>query len=111
MTKLLLQHGAKVDATSSEFRPRTALPQSCAVISPGAVKMVSIFLAGFESRCEDGRSALHLATKHPTHVAKLILGAGANVNLQAKGGCTPLHDVAVENNQEIIALLISHQAF
>ncbi|OKP13195.1 hypothetical protein PENSUB_1295 [Penicillium subrubescens] len=75
--------------------------------------MVSILLdarASVESRCEDGRSALHLATKHPTNVAKLLLGARAEVNLQANDGCTPLHDAVAENNQEIIALLIFHQA-
>jgi hypothetical protein len=66
--------------------------------------------ASVSARLDGGRSALHLAARHPAQVSKLLLEAGAEVDAQSVDGNTPLHDAVTEGNIEMIDLLIFYSA-
>ena len=58
-----------------------------------------------------GESPLHLAStyNHP-EIAKLLLGAGAEVDAKNDEGSTPLHVASYHGNAKVVELLIKHNA-
>ena len=58
---------------------------------------------------QDGRTVLHLALlNNQTQVARVLIGAGANVNAEDKGGTRPLTLALGQQNDEMRALLSEH---
>lgn len=45
-----------------------------------------------------------------THVCRLLLAAGADVNAQTPGGVVPLHRSAYCGHTEVVQLLLQHKA-
>ncbi|WP_353273625.1 ankyrin repeat domain-containing protein [Wolbachia endosymbiont (group A) of Agelastica alni] len=85
IVKVLLQNGAKVDAT---------IPLHMAA-EHGDIEIVNALIgknANVNEVDENGRTPLHLATElSRKYVVEVLLTAGADINAQDKNGKTPLH--------------------
>ncbi|QKX57552.1 uncharacterized protein TRUGW13939_04669 [Talaromyces rugulosus] len=113
LVKLLLEHGAKHDSSPQGVPGReTPLLHACATKGDKAsvVELLLSVGASVSARRDDGRSALHLASKHPPQIGIMLLQAGADVNARSTDGCTPLHDAIVEENMEVIDLLLANHS-
>ncbi|KAJ5548581.1 hypothetical protein N7513_005815 [Penicillium frequentans] len=113
LTQLLLDNGAQVNVATHGTASETALLHACAVTTSQAVVLAETLLkagASVKARSSDGRSALHLAARHPVELCKLLLDFGAAVDSQSNDGFTPLHDAVTESNLDMIRLLISRSA-
>jgi ankyrin repeat protein len=53
---------------------------------------------------------LHSAAAGRTEVCAVLLDAGAPVDTRQSGGYTPLHEAALNGNEELVTLLLSHGA-
>ncbi|KAJ5658406.1 uncharacterized protein N7484_002055 [Penicillium longicatenatum] len=113
LVKLLLEHGAKHDSSPQGVPGReTPLLHACATTGD-KLSVVDLLLsvgASVSARRNDGRSALHLASKHPPQIGMMLLQAGADVNARSMDGCTPLHDAIIDENMEMIDLLLANHS-
>ncbi|KAJ5408241.1 hypothetical protein N7509_002124 [Penicillium cosmopolitanum] len=113
LVKLLLEHGAKHDSSPQGVPGReTPLLHACATIGDklSVVELLLSVGASASARRDDGRSALHLASKHPRQNGMMLLQAGADINARSVDGNTPLHDAIMDNNMELIDLLLVNHA-
>lgn len=95
--KAMIEHGADVDAPSSNGR--TALIYAVSQNKVGAIDMLVAAGAKIEARDVVGRTALHHAAHRPRHfeAALCLVNLGADVNaLTEKLGQAPLHYAAAQ---------------
>lgn len=112
IVKLLLRHGADVNANAS---PYGALHLAVMKGGPIIVKLLIDYGADLNRAGEKVGSPLHLAVgSKQTEIITLLLGNGADVNIGipsgSEAGITPLHKAARWLLPDIVALLISHGA-
>lgn len=86
----------------------------CAAACDGHTEMVRLLLGArpeLDATTKDGRSALLIATenKHPL-VARLLIEAGANINLQDETGDFPLFRACINEQLEIVIDLLAKDA-
>lgn len=95
----------KPDARDSNGR--TALTFSA---EAGNTKALQVLLdAGASPDVNDflGRSALHYAVKSPLEITRLLVAAGADLDIRNSGGVTPLMEAAGQGRLDIVKLLLN----
>lgn len=105
--KLLLEHGAKVDARNVDNQ--TPLHLACLSQCVETVEILIKYRADVNAIYKDGRSALHAAIVKESkcfECAKLLLKAGVNVNKPDAYGYTPLHIAALNEFSSCAYMLI-----
>ncbi|CAM9969195.1 unnamed protein product, partial [Ectocarpus sp. 6 AP-2014] len=112
MTRALLQHGADVNEL---YEYETAINEAARYGNVGVVKL--LLEAGAHV---DGHKDVHGLTQAPLHTAcscyrscdvvKVLLGYGANINLQNSDGTSPLHLAAVRLSSLLVDLNLRHGA-
>lgn len=105
--KLLLEHGAKVDARNVDNQ--TPLHLACLSQCVETVELLIKHRADVNAIYKDGRSALHAAIVKESkcfECAKLLLKAGVNVNKPDAYGYTPLHIAALNEFSSCAYMLI-----
>ncbi|KAM6163116.1 ankyrin repeat and SOCS box protein 16 [Rhynchocyon petersi] len=105
----LIRNGAELDARTGG---RAALHDACAHAQADCVQLLLTFGAKADVLSEEGSSPLHLCTAPESLLcAKLLLEAGAAVNLAARENeVTPLHVAAARGLVEHVALYLAHGA-
>ncbi|XP_008572591.1 PREDICTED: ankyrin repeat and SOCS box protein 16 [Galeopterus variegatus] len=105
----LIQQGAELD---SRVGGRAALHEACAQAQPDCVRLLLTFGAKANVLSEEGTTPLHLCVAPESlQCAKLVLEAGATVNLAAwESEVTPLHVAAARGLEEHVALYLEHGA-
>ncbi|KAG8505051.1 Ankyrin repeat and SOCS box protein 16, partial [Galemys pyrenaicus] len=105
----LILQGAELD---SRVGGRAALHEACAGAQSDCVRLLLTFGAKANVLSEEGTTPLHLCTApHSLQCAKLLLEAGAIVNLAAGDSeVTPLHVAASRGLEEHVALYLKHGA-
>lgn len=110
--KLLLEHGAKVDARNVDNQ--TPLHLACLSQCVETVELLIKYRADVNAIYKDGRSALHAAIVKESkcfECAKLLLKAGVLVNKPDAYGYTPLHIAALNEFSSCVYMLIGTQVF
>lgn len=108
MVQLLVSAGADINATVSE---EISYPMQFAV-SKGYAEIVSFLIKNGSELCTDNISLLTRAVynKH-FNVVKILIDAGANLHqTDPKYGQQAIHKAAAVSTEEIINLLIAHDA-
>jgi ankyrin repeat protein len=110
-TRLLVEHGARVDQGFEEgYTPL----MEAVTIHPGAIDTVVILLdhaAKIDATNRDGDTALVYAAEcGNVNVVKLLLNRGADINHQNKQGCTALMLAASYADEKTIQLLLQRGA-
>lgn len=110
--KLLIAHGADVDAGHSWRYPRTG--PIFAAVSSVDPNMVQLLIAGgakLNVVDNEGETPLHIAARAGnSQVAELLLTGGANVAALNRTWDTPLHRAARKGHRDAAALLLAHGA-
>uniref|UniRef100_K7ELE0 Ankyrin repeat and SOCS box containing 16 n=1 Tax=Homo sapiens TaxID=9606 RepID=K7ELE0_HUMAN len=105
----LIRQGAELDA---RVGGRAALHEACARAQFDCVRLLLTFGAKANVLTEEGTTPLHLCTiPESLQCAKLLLEAGATVNLAAgESQETPLHVAAARGLEQHVALYLEHGA-
>ncbi|XP_012642149.2 ankyrin repeat and SOCS box protein 16 [Microcebus murinus] len=105
----LIRQGAELDA---RVGGRAALHEACAQARPDCVQLLLTFGAKSNVLSDEGMTPLHLCTTPESlQCAKLLLEAGATVNLAAsESEVRPLHVVAARGLEQHVALYLEHGA-
>ncbi len=114
VTKILLEHGADVDALTQNAigKDRSALHIAAEL---GHTKLVNLLLdynADVHIRTAFGETPLHgvrLFVKEP-QIVEALLDHGANINAVTTFGSTPLHAATLQGSADITRLLIRQGA-
>jgi ankyrin repeat protein len=108
--RLLVEHGADVNAASKQART----PVMVAAAYDGSEETVKYLLANrADPKAKDfrGDTALHLAAfANDLAVVKLLIDKGLDVNAPGEGGLTPLMIAASLGNLDAVKLLLSKGA-
>ena len=112
---LLLEHGARLDATDPQGN--TPLHRTCLCANPPSRDKVELLLdhgADINARDNEGRTALHLAIRWVYEDGiKVFLEHGADVDAQDIRGQTPLHYIAESPEfwaQQLVDMLLDKGA-
>jgi ankyrin repeat protein len=111
VVRLLIQHGADVNATT--FGNVTPLMLSVDMAFGDPDIAMELLRAGANVKVQDtnGDSALLIATTESSYqVMEAMLDKGANPNAQGLGGQTPLHWAATNAMVDRVKLLLDHGA-
>ncbi|GKZ32558.1 hypothetical protein AbraIFM66950_002049 [Aspergillus brasiliensis] len=110
ITRLLLDHGAKIDR--QDRQGFSVLHLACRHDQVAIVRLLLDRGGYIENVAGDGRTPLtHASSDNQKEMVELLLKYGAKVNVQDDCGCTPL-TLAVYNyaSEEIIRLLLDNKA-
>ena len=109
MAKLLLDHGAEVDARTSN-----GLTPLHIALKKGFASMADLLLergANPSTTTEDDRTTLHFACEAGlTEIAIALMDRGANVSAVSKRGLTPLHSAMGVGSPELVQGLLDRGA-
>jgi ankyrin repeat protein len=111
VARLLIDHGAKVDAQNSYGE--TALFSAAWVGGPELVRLLLRSGADVMHRSLGGSTPLHKAAQCAAHdAAAVLLEAGAQAEARDRGGETPLHEAAFQQypRSGMVKLLVGHGA-
>ncbi|KAI8514586.1 Unconventional myosin-XVI [Branchiostoma belcheri] len=109
VVKLLIQHGADVEARNEA--DRTALHWASGQGQTGVVKLLIQHGADLEARDNDDRTALHWASRNGyTRIVELLIQHGADVGARDKNDRTALHVASLYEHTGVVELLIQHGA-
>ncbi|CAN8070339.1 unnamed protein product [Agarophyton chilense] len=107
--RLLIQHGARVDAVKSG--DWTALMVACARAKSAAVKQLLDAGARTHLVNRSGETALHLSARaHCVDAVQLLVGHGADLHARTRNGRQPLHYAARAGSVECARVLAAHGA-
>lgn len=106
MVKLLLEHGAHVDA--KDGRDRTALHVAVHRGLEETVLALLENLADPNAPDSNGRSAIFKARSGS--IARLLILFGANIHVRDSNGLVALHRAAQDGSEDTVQLLIEHGA-
>ena len=114
VTKMLLAHGADVDAVTQNAigKDRSALHIAAELGHTKLVNLLLDFNADVHVRTAYGETPLHgvrLFIKDP-QVVEALLDRGADINAVTTFGSTPLHAATLQGSTDITRLLIRHGA-
>ena len=87
--QLLLSKGAKINGKDNVGMGRTALMRACALGHTDLVEILLAHGADFQTKADDGTTALSDALPYPEIVEKLMT-AGANINKHSENELSPL---------------------
>ena len=110
MTKLLISHGADVNAATGDFKYS---PLHLAVFAENTQVADLLIASGAQIEATDkwGRTPLHCTATHQRlQTAELLLSKGAQVNLKDEKGRTPLACARKYKNNKVMELLWQHGA-
>ena len=108
--KFLLIYGLDVNEDQHESQV-SLLAMAAAKEDEDAVSILVQYGAVIDSRCEDGWTPLHWASRTECFATvELLLDKGANVNACTEYHYTPLHLAAMCSAENIVRLLLDHGA-
>jgi ankyrin repeat protein len=117
MVKLLLAHGADVNAIGVNVGDSAAPPMVTALAYTalyGKSELAELLLknkADINTQDEQGMTALHWAVRsNKEDIVRLLLANGADVNAKDKNDSTPWLQAVREKNQTLIKLLVDKGA-
>jgi uncharacterized protein len=114
--KLMLAHGAKIEWSPSEIKPKDGkkLPPG-ANASAGRTALMAAIKGGQGAPIAGGPGFTRIgppqfrepSSRDPLEALNLLLAAGANPNVKAPDGSTPLHQAVDEEQVPIIRALVA----
>jgi len=109
IVKILLDHGASIDAVDPDGK--TALRIACEDNQLSIVRCLLDRGAQIDSIDEYGRNSLHIVSwKGQIHVLTLLLDKGANIDAVTKDGRTALYIACYYGQLKIVEILLSRGA-
>jgi ankyrin repeat protein len=116
LLKLMLTHGAKIEWSPSEIKPKDGkkLPPG-ANASAGRTPIMAAIKGGNGAPIAGGPGFTRIgapqfrepSSRDPLEALNLLLAAGANPNVKAPDGSTPLHQAVDEEQVPIIRALVA----
>ncbi|HTR39087.1 MAG TPA: ankyrin repeat domain-containing protein [Bryobacteraceae bacterium] len=112
--KLMLAHGAKIEWSPSEIKPKDGKkPAFGANANAGRTPLMAAIKGGNGAPIAGGPGFTRIGppqyrepgSRDPLEALKLLLAAGANPNVKAPNGATPLHEAVQEEQVPMIRAL------
>jgi ankyrin repeat protein len=109
MGRLLLEHGAVIDRRRGESTP---LLHAIEEQRPAMVRLLLEFKPRLDMQLEGScwTPLLSTAESGQREVVRMLLDAGASVNLADKSGCTALHCAVLRGDEVMTRLLLAYNA-
>ena len=115
--KLLLAHGAQIEWSPSEAKPKDGKPAAAGRRNPniGKTPIMAALKGGLGASFAAGPGFDRMVappyrepgSRDPVEALKLLLAAGANPNAKAPDGSTPLHQAVDEEHVAMIRALVA----
>ena len=114
--KLMLAHGAKIEWSPPEIKPKNGKPAGPRLnANAGRTPVMAAIKGGQGAPIAGGPGFTRIGppifrepgTRDPLEAVKLLLAAGADPNVKAPDGSTPLHQAVQEEQVPIIRALVA----
>ena len=108
ITNILIAFGCKLEFT---FNGHTPLSSAIQASREGTTELLAKTKIAINAMSRGSDSALHLATRRSFHAGmRILLGAGALVNIRDQYQCTPLHRAMTTGNMLSVKILLENGA-
>ena len=108
ITNILISFGCKLEYT---FNGHTPLSSAIQASREGTTELLAKTKIAINARSPSSQSALHLATSRPFHAGmRILLGAGALVDIRDQYQSTPLQKAAIAGNLLSVKILLENGA-
>jgi len=113
--KLMLAHDAKIEWSPAELKPKNGKPAGRGSPNVGRTPLMAALKGGNGAPIAGGPGFTRIGapqyrengTRDPLQALELLLAAGANPNVKAPDGSTPLHQAVQEEQVPIIRALVA----